>query len=128
MDTWKICGLALVAVIAFAVVRHMGRDFEIPMKLTAAVVFGGILVAMARPLTIWIRDSLGGGTAARYTDVLLGALGIALATGICADICRDCRESSIAGYVEMAGRIEILLLCLPLIAEILEAVGGLLQA
>lgn len=128
METWKFCGLALVAVIAFAVVRHMGRDFEIPMKLTAAVVFGGLLITMAVPLVRWIRENLVGGNAERYTDILLGALGIALMTGICADICRDCREPSIAGYVEMAGRLEILLLCLPLIAEILETVSGLLPA
>lgn len=128
METWKFCGLALVAVIAFAVVRHMGRDFEIPMKLTAAVVFGGLLITMAVPLVRWIRENLVGGNAERYTDILLGALGIALMTGICADICRDCREPSIAGYVEMAGRLEILLLCLPLIAEILETVSGLLAA
>ena len=128
METWKFCGLALVAVIAFAVVRHMGRDFEIPMKLTAAVVFGGLLITMAVPLVRWIRENLVGGNAERYADILLGALGIALMTGICADICRDCREPSIAGYVEMAGRLEILLLCLPLIAEILETVSGLLPA
>lgn len=128
METWKFCGLALVAVIAFAVVRHMGRDFEIPMKLTAAVVFGGLLIAMAVPLVRWIREHLDGGETARYADILLGALGIALMTGMCADMCRDCREPSLAGYVEMAGRLEILILCLPLIAEILEAVSGLLQA
>ena len=106
----------------------MGRDFEIPMKLTAAVVFGGLLITMAVPLVRWIRENLVGGSAERYADILLGALGIALMTGICADICRDCREPSIAGYVEMAGRLEILLLCLPLIAEILETVSGLLAA
>ena len=128
METWKFCGLALVAVIAFAVVRHMGRDFETPMKLTAAVFFGGLLITMAVPLVRWIRENLVGGSAERYADILLGALGIALMTGICADICRDCREPSIAGYVEMAGRLEILLLCLPLIAEILETVSGLLPA
>ena len=39
MDTWKICGLAILTVIAFSAVRAFGRDFELPMKLAAAVVF-----------------------------------------------------------------------------------------
>ena len=50
MDTWKICGMALICLVAFAVVRQWGRDFEVPMKLAAAVVFLGILLGMAIPL------------------------------------------------------------------------------
>ena len=128
MDTWKFCGLALLALVAFSVVRHMGRDFEVPMKLAAAVVFGGILVSMARAPVQWLRERLSVGAIAPYADILLGALGIGIITGLCADLCRDCREPSLAGYVEMAGRLEILILSLPLIAEILEAVGELLGA
>ena len=128
MDIWKFCGLAILALVAFSVVRYMGKDFEVPIKLSAAVVFGGLLLSMAQPLILWIRGNLTTGVAAPYANILMGALGIGLATGFCADICRDCREPSLASYVEMAGRLEILLLSLPLVAEILELVGELLGA
>lgn len=125
MDTLRICGLALVAVIAFSAVRLWGRDFEIPMKLTAAVVFGGLLCGMARPLLLWVREMLEAGAAADYARLLLSAVGIAALTGVCAEICRDCREPTVASYVETAGRLEILLLCIPLIREILASVAEL---
>jgi stage III sporulation protein AD len=125
MDTWKICGMALICLVAFAVVRQWGRDFEVPMKLAAAVVFLGILLGMAIPLLTWIREMLSVGAVSEYAELLLGALGIAVVTGVCADLCRECRESTVASYVEMAGRLEILILSIPLIKEILAAVGQL---
>lgn len=125
MDTLRICGLALIAVIAFSAVRLWGRDFEIPMKLAAAVVFGGILLGMARPLLAWVREMLFSGVADAYAELLLSAVGIAALTGVCAEVCRDCREPTIASYVETAGRLEILLLCIPLIREILASVAAL---
>ena len=125
MDTWKICGLAILCVVAFSVVRQWGRDFEVPMKLAAAAVFLGILLGMMRPLVAWLRQMMDAGAVSEYAELLLGALGIAMATGVCADLCRECREPTVASYVEMAGRLEILLLCVPLIREILESVGAL---
>ena len=125
MDTWKICGLALICVVAFSVVRGFGKDFEVPMKLSAAVVFLGLLIGIAAPLLSWVREILSAGAVSEYAELLLGALGIAVVTGVCADICRECREPTVASYVEMAGRLEILILCIPLIKEILETVGEL---
>ena len=125
MDTWKICGLALICLVSFSVVRQWGRDFEVPMKLAAAVVFLGILLGMAIPLVSWMREMLSVGVVSEYAELLLGALGIAVVTGVCADLCRECREPTVASYVEMAGRLEILILSVPLIKEILEAVRQL---
>lgn len=125
MDTWKICGLALITVVAFSAVRLWGKNFEIPMKLAAAVVFGGLLVGMARPLVQWIREMLLGSAASEYAQLLLSAVGIAALVGVCADLCRACGETTVASYVEMAGRLEILLLCIPLIREVLAAVAAL---
>ena len=95
------------------------------MKLAAAVVFGGILFGMARPLLAWVREMLFSGVADAYAELLLSAVGIAALTGVCAEVCRDCREPTIASYVETAGRLEILLLCIPLIREILASVAAL---
>ena len=126
MDTWKICGLALLCVVAFSAVRSLGRDFELPMKLTAAVVFLPLIVAVARPLLAYVTEMMSLTAMGEYAELLMGALGIAVMTGVCADICRECRESGVASYVEMAGRLEILLLCIPLIRDILETVSSLL--
>ncbi len=128
METWKICGLALVALVVFTVVRQSGRDFEVPMKLTAAVVFLGMILGLVRPLVAYVRQLLSAGAVSEYANILLTSLGIAVLTGICADVCRECRETGLASYVELAGRLELLLLCLPLIKDILDSVSVLVTS
>ena len=74
-----------------------------------------------------VRD-IGGQTIPTETlAVLFKALGIALITQICASVCRDGGEAGLASWVEMAGKIEILLLSFPLIRNILAAAGELLN-
>ena len=60
-------------------------------------------------------------------EFLLKALGIAVLTQCCAELCRESGESGVANGVELAGKVEILLLALPLIAEILSTARELLS-
>ena len=62
-----------------------------------------------------------------YAAVMLKGLGAATLTHVCSSVCRECGRASLAEYVELAGRLEILLLCLPLISSILQTAGKLLE-
>jgi stage III sporulation protein AD len=46
--------------------------------------------------------------------------------GICADICREMSENGIAKAVEVAGRVEIIIIVLPHLKEIINMGAGLL--
>lgn len=127
MDTWRLCGLAILAAVAFSAVRQMGKDFEVPLRLTAGVIFWGAVVVMARPLMNFIRELTQSGMAGEYAGLAVTAVGIAMLCGICADLCRECRETALATAVETAGRVEILLLCVGPIRDVLEAAEVLLS-
>lgn len=126
MDTVKICALGILVTVILAVVRQWNPSFDLPMKLAAALLFAGILFGIARPLIAYFRSMIGETAAAPYSTILMGALGVAVLTETIGTICRECRENAVAGYVELAGRLEILLLSLPLIEEILKSVRGML--
>ncbi len=126
MEILRFAGAALAVTLVFVFVRTWNPAFEVPLKLAAAVLFLGALALSAKPLyeELWrlseesaFGDRLG---------TLFEAVGIGILTGAVAEICRECREPAVAGYVELAGRLGILFLCLPLVREILEAVEGLL--
>ena len=55
-----------------------------------------------------------------YAAVMLKMVGIGYAFGICADVCRESGESTLAGAVSLLGRLEILMLSLPYIKRIVE--------
>lgn len=126
MDILKLCGAAILVTVIFCFVRTWNSSFDIALKLAAAVFFLGILVGTARPIIETLVSMMAESAIADYAGILLSAIGIAILTQTVSEICRDCKEGAVAGYVELAGRLELLLLCLPLLAEILGVVEELL--
>lgn len=126
MDILRFTGAALLVTVVFAVVRTWNPSFDMPLKLSAAILFLGAIAVSAGPL---YEELIGLCEESAFGDrlgTLSAAVGIGILTGVVAEICRECRENAIAGYVELAGRVAILFLCLPLVREILGAVEDLL--
>ena len=124
-DTLRICAAALLAVICFSVVRKVNSGFDMPLKVTAAVVFFGVIIAATIPLFAYLSELVKNSALGTWQGILFGAFGIALLSHLTAEICRECGEGAIGGYVELAGKAEILILCLPLVKELLAEVEGL---
>ena len=82
---------------------------------------------MASPLIDYVHTLTETAEAQAYTAPLLKALGVAVLTHCCGEICRESGESSIATGVETAGKVEILLLSLPLLEELLGIARSLLE-
>ena len=118
--------LAVTGVAAAMIVKQWKSDFLLLLRLGIAVLFGIAAISAASPLLNYLNTLMGQSPAQPYAAILMKALGIAVLTQCCASICRECGENSAAGGVELTGKIEILLLCLPLIQEILTAAQGLL--
>lgn len=125
LDTLKICAVALIAVFCFSVVRRVNSGFDMPLKLTASVVFFGMVTAVALPLFSYIGELVAQSELGEWQGLLFGAFGIALLSHITAELCRECGEASIGGYVELVAKVEILILCLPLVKELLGEVERL---
>lgn len=125
LDTLKICAVALLAVFCFSVVRRVNSGFDMPLKVTAAVVFFGVVLAIALPLFSYVSELVGNSELVEWQGILFGAFGVALLSHLTAEICRECGEAAIGGYVELAAKAEILILCLPLVKELLAEVENL---
>ena len=113
--------LAVVGLAAALVLRQWRADLLPLVRIAVTVSLATLLIGSAEPL-LTLLSSLGvGAGGSTHVTVLVKGLGIAMLTQITAGICRDCGESGIAEGVELAGRLAILLLCLPLCEELLEA-------
>ena len=63
---------------------------------------------------------------AEHVIILQKALGIGYITTITANICKDAGEASLAATMEFAGKIQLLILCFPLVSSLLDIAKGLL--
>ncbi len=80
--------------------------------------FEGILDAMEK-LRGYLENNYG------YITLLLKAVGATYACEFCAGICKDAGYSGIAGQVEMAGKLYILLSGMPVLLALLESIQSL---
>lgn len=112
--------LAVTGVSAAMVVKQWKTDFLPLLRLSLALLFAIAAVTTASPLVSYLAglsrwEGVGG-----YAEILLKALGIAVLTQCCSELCRECGETAAATGVELTGKVEILLLCLPLINDLLS--------
>ena len=122
MSIITLCGAALIALLATAVIREL-RPSLAPFCAAAGLAFFGYVIKNVAPILEFIKkmDSL----AAGGISVMIKALGISVCCQITAEICRDCGENVFASRVELAAKINILLLALPLIKDIVTIAGEL---
>ena len=127
MTMLKICMVALLILTSSTVIREWKSNFLSLIRIGAILLFGGLLIASVQPLLSLITNLGTNADSLQYIETILKGLGIVILTQISSDICRDSGESTLAGYIETVGKLELLLLCIPLIEEILATAQKLLE-
>ena len=122
------CMLALVGVCAAFVVKQWKSDLVPLVRIASLVTLGALILSSLSIPIAYLKTLLSqSGIPSAHGELLVKALGIALLTQGCADICRESGEGGAASTVELTGKVEILLLCLPLLEEILSSARELLS-
>ena len=127
MTMLKICMVALLILTSSTVIREWKSNFLSLIRIGAILLFGGLLIASVQPLLSLISNLGTNADSLQYIETILKGLGIVILTQISSDICRDSGESTLAGYIETVGKLELLLLCIPLIEKILATAEKLLE-
>lgn len=127
MEILYIVGFALVVAVFAVLLREERPEMALLLALGFGIlVFILVLGKMGAIITLF-RDLA---RAARidelYLTTLLKILGIAYIAEFGAQICRDAGEGTIASKIEMAGKVLILVLALPIFAAIMEVIVRLL--
>lgn len=126
-DIIKLCATALLALCAVLLLRR----FESPHARGVIIAAGCVLMFRAllnlSTVASYLRDLTDDTATESYMSSVLRAAGIACLTEFTAEMCRDAGEGAIAGYVEIVGRSELVLLSLPLISELTELSLGMLN-
>ena len=127
---FKLFGAAVLCTLAGLAVKKGSSDTALVLKMIGGVILAAAAVAMMTPIIDFVREV----TEISLSDemheaigVLLRVLGIALLTHICATVCRDAGEGSLAYYVELGGKLEMIICALPLFKKIIEVATGLLE-
>jgi stage III sporulation protein AD len=119
MELIKLCGIAVCAVIFITIIKQLKPDLAVFTSVAACVLLYIAAVTLLQPVINFIDDTINGTLYGPYLPVLLKALGLGLAAQTVADICKDIGETAIASKVELLGKLEIMIISLPLIQNII---------
>jgi stage III sporulation protein AD len=119
--------LAVLGLSVVLILKEWKADLLPLVRIALVLAFCFALLRLASPAILYIKSISQSEGLAEYSTLLFKALGIAALTHICAQMCRESGESGIASGVELVGKTEILLLCIPLIEELLTLAQELLR-
>lgn len=127
MEIVQVVGLGLMAGALLLVVRQHRPELALLLSLAAGVV---IFVAMVSRVLAVVEALQNLGSRARvdgaYMGTVLKIIGIAYLADFGGQILGDAGEKALAAKVEMAGKILILLLAIPLLLAILDTLLNLI--
>lgn len=116
----KICGVAVLCAFMGGALGHTLGGVSVGVRLGGlALIFGGMLASLGE-IVGYLSDMGLDESSLEYTALMMRGLAIGVLCRICADVCRDCGEPTVASGVESAGKLAILALAMPVLADIVE--------
>lgn len=126
---FKTVGIAFAAVAASLLLRSFRPELSMQIALAAGVLILILMMDEMKGMSAFLQTLYERtGIEKAFLQTVLKVLGIAYIAQFASDLCRDAGEGAVAGKVELAGRVMILLLCLPVFASLVEIVGNILSA
>lgn len=123
----RICGFALLCASTGVLLARWQSEYASLVRIGGILLLGAFLIGgMSRGVET-VLSLFGADAVTPYARVMLRALGIGLLVRLCAEICGECGAGSLSMAVELTGKLFILILCIPLIQDILALADRILQ-
>ncbi len=127
MEILQIAGIAVSGVIMISLVRSLKPEMTVYIVLATVIV---ILIFSLEQLTTvfgFLKTVYDDMTYGRdFFPILIKVLVVAYLSDFTAQLCRDAGEASIGNKVELAGKIIIFYISLPILVSILQLVNSIL--
>lgn len=118
-DIIKITVIALVAVVLYIIVKQVRAEYAVFVEICSVAVVAVFALNYATDMLYQASSFIElSGVGTDCIKILIKSLGIAVVTQISGDVCRDNGNSALASCLEMAGKVVIILLALPIIQSV----------
>lgn len=123
MEIWQIVGIALVVAMIGVVLKEVRKEIALQLTiLTGVIIFTLILDKIKIIIDLLQNLADQANISSYYLIIVLKIVGVAYLAEFGADICRDAGEKALATKIEIAAKVGVLVLAIPIIVAILESV------
>ncbi|MBC5786575.1 MULTISPECIES: SpoIIIAC/SpoIIIAD family protein [Clostridiaceae] len=125
---FSVVGIALVTTCICVLLKQWNPEISMMAALLCGILIFGIILVNLTPVLDTIGKLVAGVEFdSGYLSVVLKSLGICYVTQLAADTCRDSGYSSIASKVELAGKVSVIVIAMPLFTNLVQLSVGLIQ-
>lgn len=127
MEILQVVGVGLIATVLLVIIRKQRPELAIQLSIAAGVILF-LFVLTKISAVLQVLDDLANKAQINryYLNTLMKIVGIAYVAEFGAQICRDAGESTIASKVELAAKILVMVLALPIILALMDSLMNLL--
>ncbi len=124
----QIASIGLICAVLSLAVRSYRPEFSVYISIACGLLLFVTVLTQLESVMSYVSQLFDrAGSARVYFPVLLKVLGIAYITDFAAQVCRDAGENGIASKVEMAGKILIFYVSLPVFTSLIKMLEMLLN-
>lgn len=127
MEILQIAGIAVSGMLMVSIVRIMRPELAIYAVIATVIII--LLFSVNHLTSVFsflksVYDQMNYGK--EYFPIIIKVLAVAYVTDFTAQLCNDAGETSIGSKVELAGKIIIFYISLPVLISIIELVNSIL--
>ena len=128
MELLQIIGIGLVTAIITIIVKQYRPEIAITLPILATCVILSILIPYINSAIYMFEDIAGqAGIESHYIKIVIKIIGVTYICQFSAELCKDAGESALAGRIEFAGKIIVLVISMPIVYQILEVVTKIIN-
>ncbi|NLJ16908.1 MAG: stage III sporulation protein AC/AD protein family [Clostridiales bacterium] len=128
MNIFALAGIGITAAVIAIIIKQYKPEIAMLVSVMAGIVILTVAISVVAPVLKTISELTGmAGLDSTYANALLKALAIVYITQLASDNCRDVGEAAIAAKLELAGKIAVILISMPMFEGIINLVMKLLS-
>lgn len=121
MDLFAIIGTALISAAVCVLLLQYKSEYAMLVSLCCGILLFFMIISSLKPAIETMSELMQKANInLSYVKAIVKTLGVCYVTQLAADSCRDAGQSAIASKVELAGKVFIVLISLPLFNELVE--------
>jgi len=127
MELVQIIGIGLVGTFLYLLVKEQKPEIALQIGLVAGALIFFLLLGKLTAVIFTIQQLAGRANVNPvYLSTIFRVLGVAYLAGFASQICRDAGQGSIATRIDMAAKVLIMFMAIPILSAIIETVLRLL--
>lgn len=124
----KIVTIVLISIVLVIFLREVNKEFAFFVTIAASILLFSVVISEFYDVISSIfLISEGIGSINSYVKLMIKILVLVLLSQFVIDLCRDNGENALASQTELASKIIILVMIMPLFNSVLNIITGLLK-